>query len=265
MSKIAQVFKNAKSENRAVLIPYITAGFPNLKASQKIIEAVAQSGAGILEIGLPFSDPLADGPTIQKSSQVALEVGTDTKIVFELIKKLRKKTDIPIVIMTYYNLFYKYGLKRFASDAKKAGVDGVIIPDLPVEEAKPWLEASKGKLDTIFLVAPTSSDARIRAAAKFSTGFIYCVSLTGTTGARTSLPKELPQFVARVRKVTNKPIAVGFGVSDKSQAAEVAKIADGVIIGSAFINQIDKANQTRVQVDNVVKFADRINKALQKD
>lgn len=264
MSKIEDRFKKGKEENRALLIPYLTAGFPSLKTSEDIFKLLAKEGADILEIGIPFSDPMADGPTIQRASEAALAQGVTTKDVFQLVRNLREVTDIPLVVMTYYNLFYKYGLKEFADDAFDAGLDGIIIPDLPPEEAGGWLEAAKGRLDTVFLLAPTSSDARIEKIVKYSQGFVYCVSLTGVTGVRVTLAETLPDFITRARAKTDKALAVGFGVSTAEQARNVAKLADGVIIGSAFIKAIDQGANLENRTKAVRRLLHEFLPALQK-
>ncbi|MEW6188621.1 MAG: tryptophan synthase subunit alpha, partial [Actinomycetota bacterium] len=217
----------------------------------------------IIEIGIPYSDPLADGTTIQKASVVALSQGIKTPQVLELISDLRRVTDTPFVIMTYYNVIYKYGLDVFAKAVAGVGVDGVIIPDLPPEEAHPWCSvAEANSIDTIFLLAPTSTEDRIRKVASACRGFIYCVSLTGVTGVREALSITLPHFISRVRVLTDKPLAVGFGISSPEHAREVAKIADGVIIGSALIDLIDKAKDERGQVASVMRFVKEIREAL---
>jgi len=264
MSRISNQFEKARKEKRALLIPYLTAGYPTLENSEEIFKVLARDGADIIEIGIPFSDPLADGPTIQKSSEAALAQGITTEDVFQLISNLREHTDIPLVVMTYYNIFYKYGLEKFAGKAKDAGLDGVIIPDLPPEEAKDWLKAAKGKLETIFLLAPTSSKKRIAEISDCSEGFIYCVSVAGVTGTRNSLPDNLSEFISKVRKMTKKPLAIGFGVSGPSQAKSVARIADGVIIGSAFINTISKNNDLDGQIAGVQMLLKKILPALKK-
>lgn len=262
MDSIAKAFEQAKKEKRAALIPYLTAGFPSLSVSKRLLKALGKAGADIIEIGIPFSDPLADGPTIQRASSVALSQKVSTRDVFDLVKDIRNTIDTPLVIMTYYNLFYKYGLMRFADDACKAGVDGVIIPDLPLEEAGKWLKAAKGKLATIFLLAPTSTDDRIKKVASRAQGFIYCVSLTGVTGERQTLPKTLYSFIKRVRHETSLPLAVGFGISNPKQARQVAKVAEGVIIGSAFINLVQKAETNQEAVNKVVGFTKALCRAL---
>jgi tryptophan synthase alpha chain len=262
MSRIGDRFKKGKEQNRALLIPYLTAGFPSMQSSTKLFEALAKEGADILEIGIPFSDPLADGPTIQRSSEIALAQNVTTRDVFELIKHLRGLTDIPLVVMTYYNLFFRYGLEKFVDRAYSAGLDGVIIPDLPPEEASDWLKAAKGKLETIFLLAPTSGTERVRKIAALSEGFVYCVSLTGVTGERSSLPSTLSDFVQRVREETDKPLAVGFGISTREQARDVALLADGVIVGSAFIKAASGSEDLKEQVNGVRKLLHELSPAL---
>ncbi|MDP3013523.1 MAG: tryptophan synthase subunit alpha, partial [Candidatus Subteraquimicrobiales bacterium] len=184
MDRISRKFEELREKNQKALIPYIMGGYPSYESCKKIVEVMALTGADIIEIGIPFSDPLADGPTIQRASQIALAQNVTTQDIFNLVRDLRKTIDIPIILMAYYNLFYKYGLEKFANGALEAGVDGVIIPDLPPEEASDWLNIAENKLKTIFLIAPTSTDERIEKIASLSEGFIYCVSLTGVTGER---------------------------------------------------------------------------------
>lgn len=262
LSRIEERFRELRNEKRAAVIPYLTAGFPSLETSERIFRALAEAGSDIIEVGIPFSDPLADGPTIQRSSQIALSQGVTTRDVLDMIGRLRETLDTPLVVMTYYNLFYRYGLEKFAADAERAGVDGVIIPDLPPEEAGDWLKTASGKLDTIFLLAPTSTDDRIEKVALATRGFIYCVSLTGITGARDELSLVLPDFIWRVRSKTDKPLAVGFGISTPEQAKEVAEVADGVIIGSALINVINRGKTQKEQVDKAKGFVEEIRRAL---
>lgn len=262
LSRIEERFGELRIEKRAAVIPYLTAGFPSLDTSERIFRALAEAGSDIIEVGIPFSDPLADGPTIQRSSQMALSQGVTTGDALGMIGRLRETLDSPLVVMTYYNLFYAYGLKRFVADAEKVGVDGVIVPDLPPEEAGDWLKAASGKLDTIFLLAPTSTNDRIEKVALASKGFIYCVSLTGITGVRDELSLVLPDFIRRVRSKTDKPLAVGFGISTSEQAKEVAGIADGVIIGSALIDVINREKTQKEQVDKAKGFIEDIRRAL---
>lgn len=261
MPRISDTFANARGAGRTVLIPYVMGGYPSFDESLELIVALAASGADVIEIGIPFSDPLADGPTIQMASQASLDAGFTPKRGIELAARVRAETDTPLVFMTYYNIVLHYGLAKFAREASKAGVDGVILPDLPPDEAEPWHTAAGGRLDTIYLLAPTSTDTRIKDVARLSEGFIYAVSTTGVTGARTQLPAELSQFVGRIRTATDKPVAVGFGVSTATQAAAVAQLADGVIIGSALIDRIARAKRGE-GVEAAVTFIAAVREAL---
>lgn len=261
MNRIKNQFRRISDDERTGFIPYVMAGYPSLDASQGLIETLAENGADIIEIGLPYSDPLADGATIQKAGEAALANGVTTGQVLRMARRVRQKHDVPLVIMSYYNLIFKYGLDRFVRDAAPI-IDGVILPDLPPEEAQAWRRASTGSIGTSFLLAPTSSAARIRRIAKASEGFVYCVSLTGVTGARTKLPADLGRFVARVRQETSKPLAVGFGISTPAQASEVARVADAVIVGSALVD-IAGHNGTETQIlKRTGDFARRVRKVL---
>lgn len=256
MSKIEDAFIKAEQEGRIAVITFNTAGFPTIDISEQILEKFCEL-SDIVEIGIPFSDPLADGPTIQKSSQIALNQGINTDIVFKMVKNLRKKTDTPLIAMTYYNLFYRYGLKKFAMMAKECGIDGVIIPDLPPEEAKEWLEVSRDKVDTIFLIASTSSIEQIKRVGELTNSFIYCVSVTGVTGGRDNLPVDLDAFITKVKDITGKRVAVGFGVSTPDQVANLAKVADGIISASAlieFILEDSTDNGIKKSLELVKKF-----------
>ena len=238
-NRVEQSFARLRKEGRAALIPYMMAGYPAGIKTELLIETLAGAGADLIEVGIPFSDPLADGATIQKASEIALSGGTTTDKVFAAVREARQMTAVPIVVMTYYNIVFRYGLERFAAAAAAAGIDGAIIPDLPPEEAGPWQEAaSRFGLCTVFLVAPTSSAERIRRVSNACTGFVYCVSLTGVTGSRTKLASGLPAFIETVKRTTDKPVAVGFGVSTAGQAAELSRLADGVIVGSALIDRM---------------------------
>ena len=222
------------------LIPYITVGYPSIEATLKVVPLLASSGCDIVELGIPFSDPLADGVTIQKASFQALRNGVTPKVCLEVAKQLSHEVDIPLVFMTYFNPVFSYGLEQFCSDCAHSGIDGLIIPDLPPEEGSE-LEASTQRqgLDLIYLLPPTSTEERIRLVAERSRGFIYLVSLTGVTGVRDNLPPDLETFVTRVRKVATQPLCVGFGISTAEQAEQVAGIADGVIVGSRIIQYME--------------------------
>lgn len=237
MSRITSVFKPGYK----ALIAYLTVGYPNLETTYEVASVLANNGCDIIALGIPFSDPLADGATIQKASYQALQQGITPQVCLEVARKLRQKITIPLVFMSYYNPILSFGLESFCQASVKAGIDGLIIPDLPPEEGVE-LEATTKKLnlDLIYLLAPTSTEERISLVAERSQGFIYLVSLTGVTGARQTLPPELEDFVKRVRQRTHQPLCVGFGVSNPEQARRVAKIADGVIVGSRLIQLIDE-------------------------
>jgi tryptophan synthase alpha chain len=228
-----------RAERRAALIPYVTAGFPNPGTCLEALRAIERAGADIVEVGVPFSDPLADGPTIQRSTQAALEQGMTVAGVLQLVREAR--LTIPVVIMTYVNPVLAYGVERFAADAQAAGVSGVLLTDLPAG-ADPDLERRAGGkekgLAVIRLVAPTTPDARLAAAVRGATGFIYLISRLGVTGVRDRVPPDLEQQVARVRAVTSLPVAVGFGIGTGEQAAAAARVADGVVVGSALVDAL---------------------------
>ncbi|MBU1912352.1 MAG: tryptophan synthase subunit alpha [Candidatus Omnitrophica bacterium] len=241
MNRIDKKFKELKKNNKKAFIAFIMAGDPSLGVTEKLIHKLASSGADIIELGVPFSDPIADGPTIQKASERGLKSKTTLPGVFNLVKKVRNQIQAPIVFLIYYNLVFHFGLERFVKDAIHSGVDGVVVPDLPPEESKELCEiAKKNKFSVIQLLAPTSSIDRIKKVTGAATGFIYYVSLTGTTGARKKLPEELGENLRNIKKITNMPVCVGFGISTPRQVKEVQKFADGAIVGSAIIKVIEK-------------------------
>lgn len=243
MNRIDRTFKRLKTERRKAFISYITAGDPDLAVTGRLVLELEKSGADIVELGIPFSDPIADGPIIQAASYRALSGGASLVKIFALVKKLRKDTEIPIVFMTYYNPILKYGLINFFASCKTAGVDGVIVPDLPVEESLELVRlGKKAGIKTIFLVAPTSTKDRIKEIIKRSSGFVYYVSSTGVTGTRKNMSSDIVKKVRLIRSMTSKPVAVGFGVSDAKQAAVISRIADGVIVGSAIVKIIGKGS-----------------------
>jgi len=238
MSKIASAFSQP---GHKALIAYVTAGYPTIEATLKVVPLLADSGCDIVELGIPFSDPLADGVTIQKSSFHALQNGVTPRLCLELAGQLSQKVDIPLVFMTYYNPVFSYGLDKFSAACAGAGVSGIIIPDLPPDEGSDLEVISRRQgLDLIYLLAPTSTGERIRLAAQRSRGFIYLVSVTGVTGARDKVPADLEAFVTRVRKTSAQPLCVGFGISTPEQASQIARIADGVIVGSRIIQLMEK-------------------------
>jgi tryptophan synthase alpha chain len=239
MSKIEKVFKKLEQTGRKALIPYIMAGDPSLDATKRFVSELEEAGADIIELGVPFSDPLADGPAIQRAHERALQKGITLKKVIALVKEIRQSSQIPIILMTYYNPIFKLGVETFIKEAADSGVDGVIIPDLIPDEAHDLIAfARKYKIDTIFLLAPTSTLERIKKVVKVSTGFIYYVSITGITGATLSIGDPMKDTLKLIRNNTNKPVAVGFGISNPEEASEISIFADGVIIGSAIVRLI---------------------------
>jgi tryptophan synthase alpha chain len=244
MARLTETFRDLARLKQTCLIPYITAGFPRPDLTPDLLQAMAAGGANILEVGVPFSDPLADGATIQRSSQAALAAGVTPARCFEYVAAARAKgVDQPIVLMGYVNPILRFGVEAYLAAAESAGVDGLIVPDLPPEEAADLRAAcQRHGIDLTFLLAPTSTDARIRSVAEQTTGFLYCVSLTGVTGARQDLQSGLPEFLARVRQQTDLPLAVGFGIGTPEQAVQVAQVADGVAIGSALVDRLGRAS-----------------------
>ena len=241
MNRIDKKFQELRDRGASAFMPYLCAGDPTPELTAKLLLTLEAAGADLIELGVPFSDPIADGPTIQRASERALTHGISLQQILEIVTSLRKKTEIPIALMSYYNPIFRMGEETFCKAAQDAGVDGVIVPDLPPEEAQQLLEiAPRYNLATIFLVAPTSPPERMQLIASVSTGFVYCVSLTGVTGARAMLSDEVAPMIVELRKHTDKPISVGFGVSTPEQATQVAQIADGVIVGSAIVNVIEE-------------------------
>ena len=237
MNRIDAKFQELRNRGARAFMPYLCAGDPNPELTSKLLLTLEEAGADLIELGVPFSDPIADGPTVQRASERALTHNISLQQILEIVTSLRKQTDIPIALMSYYNPIFRMGEEAFCKAAQEAGVDGLIVPDLPPEQAQQLLEvAPRYNLATIFLAAPTSPPERMQLIASVSTGFIYCVSVTGVTGARAMLSDEVAPMITELRKHTDKPISVGFGVSTPEQATQVAQIADGVIVGSAIIN-----------------------------
>ena len=234
-----------KSENRPALVPYLTVGYPSIKLSVEIALKTLGSGADMLELGIPFSDPIADGPTIQKTGFKALENGVSLPVCMDVLTKVREENnDSPIIFMGYFNPFLQYGLERFMGDASDRGLDGLIIPDLPMEESVVISEqCRKNGIHHIPLLAPTSTKERIKSSCEQAGGFIYCVSLTGVTGARDGLSKGVENLVERIRVHTNLPVLVGFGVSQKKDVEMISKFADGAVVGSAFLDHIANSSE----------------------
>ncbi|MEM7535532.1 MAG: tryptophan synthase subunit alpha [Chloroflexota bacterium] len=237
LERIQAVFAKYQKEGGAAFMPYHAMGYPNRAASLDVVEALADSGADLFEIGIPHSDPLADGPTVQTATYTALTQGTTVADCIAMIRELRTRgVEQPFCGMTYYNPLFSYGIERFVTDAAEAGMDGVIVPDLPPEESDELHQACKAAgLAVIYFLAPTSTEARIREVAAKATGFIYLVSVTGITGARNELPPDLKAFVERVRRHTDVPLAIGFGIGTGEQASTVAQLVEGVIVGSALV------------------------------
>ena len=256
MSRIEAVFKRPKHK---ALIAYVTVGYPSIEATLKVVPLLASSGCDIIELGIPFSDPLADGVTIQQASFRALQLGVTPQICLDVARELNRKIKIPLVFMSYFNPIFSYGLEKFCAACAGSGIDGLIIPDLPPEEGSELEKVTREKgLDLIYLLAPTSPLERLKLVAERSRGFIYLVSVTGITGARDRLPADLEAFVARVRKVSAKPLCVGFGIATPEQAKRVASMADGVIVGSRIV-QLMESDASLVKV---AEFAGELRRAL---
>lgn len=258
---ITETFDHVRSQGRAALMPYFTLGYPNLDDSLPIVEAIANAGADLIELGIPFSDPLADGPTIQRSTHIALEGGMTVQHCLAITSQLRERgVTQPLLLMGYYNPILAYGVSRFVAGAAASGADGFIVPDLPPEEAKEMHAAcEQHQLALIFLLAPTSPPERVAYLSRQTSGFLYLVSLTGVTGARQDLPSDLDDFISRVREQTSTPVAVGFGISTPVQAKVVGRVADGVIVGSALINAVDRSTDPRL---GAAKFVRGLRRAL---
>jgi len=262
MSKIDLTFQRLKKKGRAALVIYVMAGDPSLDMTEALVREMAQSGADIIELGVPFSDPLADGPVIQAAGQRALHNGVNLRAIFRMAEGL-KDLATPLVLMTYFNPVLRYGLKKFAEDCHRNGIAGVIIPDLPPEEAAPWIqEARRVDLDTVFLTAPTSSAERIKLVDRCSRGFIYHVSVTGVTGTRGTLPEDLEGTVKEIRRFSKKPVAVGFGVSTPAQARAISLFANGVIVGSATVKIIQENQMSPDLITKVGNFVSSLSQGL---
>lgn len=254
MSRIGDTLKALKGSGSKALIPYIMAGDPSPDATRQYVLDLEAAGADIIELGVPFSDPLADGPTIQRAAERALNKGITLRKVLRIVREIRKESDIPLILMTYYNPVFKMGIESFIKSAVSSGVDGVIIPDLIPDEAEDFIKQARlYGLDTIFLLAPTSTPERIRKVVKASTGFLYYVSITGTTGSKLSIEKTMKDTLHSIRDVTGIPVAVGFGISSPKEASAVAKMADGVIVGSAIVKLIAQGKSIKHYVKSLRK------------
>jgi tryptophan synthase alpha chain len=255
MSRLDAAFARLRGAGERALVAYFTAGDPSLELTSRLVREAERQGADVVELGVPFSDPLADGPVVQRAGMRALAAGTSLVRVLETVAELRRDVDVPIALLTYYNPVLTFGLEAFAGAAAKAGVDGVIVADLPVEEAEPLsAHAMAAGVDLVQLVAPTSTVSRMRRIARQSRGFIYLVSLTGVTGARRDLPPELAAQIRALRRVTTKPVCVGFGIGTPDQVAMVGELADGVIVGSAIVRCVEEHAGSPALVTEVGKF-----------
>ena len=248
MTRIQPLFK------RKALIAYLTAGDPAPERTPSLIAALERGGVDLIELGVPFSDPIADGPVIQRGADRALKAGTNVRKVLEIARKVRETSQIPLLLFTYLNPVMRYGLDALARDAKAAGIDGCLLTDLSVEEAEPYVTAMRAAdLDTVFLAAPTSTPARLKLVAQYSTGFVYLVSRTGVTGERTSLSDSLAPLIKDMRGITKLPLAAGFGISTPEQASAVAKMADGVVVGSAFVRIIEESGNIEKRLEDFAR------------
>jgi tryptophan synthase alpha chain len=245
-TRIAQRFAALRESGEIGIVPYITAGDPSLDATLKFVIALAEAGADVIELGIPFSDPLADGPTIQRASERALKAGTTIASVLELVRRIRQSssaaTEVPIILFGYYNPILQMGVEKFAAAASAAGADGVLVTDLTPEESVDYRRILAAyNLDTVFLAAPTSTDERLKIISAATSGFLYLISRTGVTGAKDSLPDDLPALIRRVRSHTNLPLAVGFGISLPGHVSVLGGLADAAVIGSSLVSEIEKA------------------------
>jgi tryptophan synthase alpha chain len=257
---LSATFNALRSRGEGALVVFVTAGDPDLESFPKLLEALAEGGADVIEVGLPFSDPIADGPVIQASSQRALDRGVTPGAVLEALA--RCKVEVPIVLMGYYNPILRRGLKEFAQAAKEAGVAGTIVSDLTPEESDAWIEASRAAgLDTVFLAAPTSTDERIAAVAQRSSGFVYAVSRTGVTGSHQAAPPDVGALVARIRAHTEVPVCIGFGISRPEHVAEMVKVADGAVVGSWLVNWLSEHWQAGAGYDALVQAVRELKEA----
>jgi tryptophan synthase alpha chain len=255
-TRIGRKFEQLARAGEMGLIAYFTAGDPSLAATEGIVRAAADAGADVIELGIPFSDPVADGPTIQRASERALRAGTTLAKTIELVARLRRKTEIPIVLFGYFNPILQMGLEAFAAKAAAAGADGVLVTDMTPEESEEYHAAMhRHGLDTVFLAAPTSTDVRLKLIAGVSSGFLYVISRAGVTGAKDSLPEELPGMIRRTRVLTKLPIAVGFGISLPTQVTVLGGLADAVVVGSALVAEVEKADSAS---DAAVAVAERV-------
>jgi tryptophan synthase alpha chain len=263
LTRIGRLFERLRVEKRPALIAYIVAGDPTPSATGDLVAALERGGADLIELGVPFSDPIADGPVIQRGSDRALKAGTKLSTVLDIASEIRKRSEIPLLLFTYMNPVLRYGLEPLARAAVSSGIDGCLLTDLSVEEAEPYIQVMRqAGLDTVFLAAPTSSQRRLELVAKYSTGFVYLVSRTGVTGERTNISDSVEPLVAAMRAVTHLPLAVGFGISTPEQVRSVGAIADGVVVGSAFERAIEENATSDQLCANVEALARKLASGL---
>jgi tryptophan synthase alpha chain len=263
MGRIESRFAALRTRGERALVPFVTAGDPNLPTTEALVLAIAEAGADLIEIGVPFSDPTAEGPTIQRSSERALRSGTTLRGVLRLVKNLRARIDQPLVLMGYANVFLAMGERNFAVAAKEVGVDGVITVDLPPEEGEFFFDSlTEYGIDPILLASPTTSEPRLAALAEKTRGFLYYVSLTGVTGARNEMAAGLEEAVSKIRRISDVPVCVGFGISTPEQVAEIGRFADGAVVGSALVDLIEAAETPGPAVVSVSEFVAKLKHAL---
>ena len=263
MSKIQNKFSELYSKKEKALIAYIMIGYPNEKTTISAIRGLVKGGVDVIELGFPFSDPIADGPIIQKASTISLNKGTKLDDFFKIIKKIRNETDLPLVLMTYTNILYRQGYNKFMQDAKKAGIDGFILPDMSVEESKNYVDAAKkNKMDTIFLISPNTSSERIKKILKVTSGFLYLVSVYGTTGMRTKIQQYTINAIKKTKKIVNRkiPIGIGFGVYTPDDAKRFLALGvDAIIVGSAFLRLIERTPANKIE-SKITSFTQSMKK-----
>jgi tryptophan synthase alpha chain len=259
MTRIAEVFQNLKSQNSKGFIPFITAGDPDLKTTEQLLLELGRIGSTVIELGIPFSDPMADGPVIQRASERALKHQFGLEEVLEMVRNVRRQIQTPIILFSYFNPLLQFGLERLAKAAGDAGVDGVLVTDLVPEEAVEFASHLRAHdLDMIFLVAPTSTDERLKLVAKVASGFIYAVSRRGVTGQQQQVSRDAEELVSRMRRYSNLPVAVGFGISSPAQVADTWRYADAAVVGSAIVEEIEKLETSKELVPQVIKFVEQL-------
>ncbi|MGH9795065.1 MAG: tryptophan synthase subunit alpha [Candidatus Acidiferrales bacterium] len=264
-SRISRKFATLRAAGELGLVAYLTAGDPSPEASERIALAISEAGADVIELGVPFSDPIADGPTIQRASERALRAGTSLAGVLDLLRRIRAQSDVPLVVFSYFNPVFQMGAERFADAAAKAGADGVLITDLTAEEGGSFFQQVRARgLDTILLAAPTTTDARLKLLAEVSSGFLYLISRTGVTGAQEALPDDLPALVRRIRALTTLPIAVGFGISLPGHVSVLGGLADAAVVGSALVAEIERASSAEAAAKAVAEKVRALKQAGRK-